>query len=43
MRKITTETIKSFNDYLINEEKATATVNKYLYDRGEFQIWLVEQ
>ena len=43
MRKITTETIKSFNDYLINEEKAAATVNKYLHDIGEFQIWLGEQ
>ena len=43
MRKITTEIIKSFNDYLINEEKAAATVNKYLCDVGEFQIWLGEQ
>ena len=43
MRKITTEIIKSFNDYLINEEKAVATVNKYLHDIGEFQIWLGEQ
>jgi len=43
MRKITTETIKSFNDYLISEEKAAATVNKYLHDVGEFQIWLGEQ
>ena len=43
MRKITTEIIKSFNDYLINEEKAVATVNKYLHDVGEFQTWLSEQ
>ena len=43
MRKITTEIIKSFNNYLINEEKAAATVNKYLRDVGEFQIWLGEQ
>ena len=43
MRKITTETIKSFNDYLINEEKAAATVNKYLHDVDEFQLWLGEQ
>ena len=43
MRKITTETIKSFNNYLINEEKAAATVNKYLHDVGEFQMWLGEQ
>lgn len=43
MRKITTEIIRSFNDYLINEEKAVATVNKYLHDVGDFQIWLGEQ
>ena len=43
MRTITNEIIKSFNDYLINEEKAVATVNKYLHDIGEFQIWLGEQ
>ena len=43
MRKITTEIKKSFNDYLINEEKAVATINKYLHDVGEFQIWLGEQ
>lgn len=43
MRKITTEIIKSFNDYLINEEKTVATVNKYLHDVGEFQLWLGEQ
>ncbi len=40
MRKITTEIIKSFNNYLINEEKASATINKYLHDISEFQIWL---
>jgi hypothetical protein len=43
MRKITTEIIKSFNCCLINEEKAQATVNKYLHDVGEFQICLGEQ
>lgn len=43
MRKITTEVIKSFKDYLISEEKAQATVNKYIHDVGEFQIWLGEQ
>ena len=42
MRKITTKTIKSFNDYLFNEEKAVSTVNKYLHDVGEFQMWLGE-
>lgn len=43
MRKITTEAIQSFNNYLINEEKAVATVNKYLHDVCEFQMWLGEQ
>ena len=43
MRKITTEVIQSFNNYLINEEKAEATVNKYLHDVGKFQMWLGEQ
>lgn len=43
MRKITIETINLFNDYLINEEKALATVNKYLHDVCVFQIWLAEQ
>ena len=43
MRKITTEKTKTFNDYLINEEKASATIKKYLHDVGEFQAWLGEQ
>lgn len=43
MRKITIEMIESFNDYLINEEKAQATIGKYLHDVGGFQIWLGEQ
>lgn len=43
MRKIKTEIIKSFEVYLINEEKATATVKKYLRDVREFQVWLGEQ
>ena len=43
MRKLSTEIIKSFNDYLINEEKAQATVNKYLYDVRQFKIWLGEE
>lgn len=40
MRKITTETIKSFKNYPMNEEKAQATIGKYLLDVGEFQSWL---
>ena len=43
MRKITTAIIKLFNNYLNNEEKSVVTVNKYLHDVGEFQIWLGEQ
>ena len=43
MRKITTEMKESFKDYLWGEEKAAATVGKYLHDVGEFQIWLGEQ
>ena len=43
MRKITNEITKSFKDYLINEEKAVATVNKYLHDVRDFQIWIGEQ
>ena len=43
MKKITAEIIRSFNDYLINEEKASATVNKYLHDVSEFEIWLDDQ
>ena len=40
MRKITIEMTKSFEEYLISQEKAQATVNKYLYDIREFQSWL---
>ena len=43
MRKITSEIIREYNDYLINEEKAAATVNKYLHDVDEFQTWLGDQ
>ena len=40
MKKITTETIQLFNNYLIDEEKAHATICKYLHDVKEFQTWL---
>lgn len=40
MREITNEIIESFNDYLINEEKAQATIHKYLHDISEFRLWL---
>ena len=40
MRKITTEMIEAFGQHLINEERAQATVGKYLHDVGEFRQWL---
>lgn len=43
MRKITSEIIKSFNEYLMNEEKAPSTVTKYLHDLKVFKIWIGEQ
>ena len=43
MRKITIKIIKSFNNYLIDEEKTVATVGKYLHDVCEFKMWIGEQ
>ena len=43
MKKITIEIIRSFNDYLIGEEKASATIQKYLHDVKEFRSWLGER
>lgn len=43
MRNITNEIIRSFNNYLISEEKAEATVGKYLHDVCEFWAWLGTQ
>lgn len=40
MRQITNETIQLFHNYLINEEKAQATIGKYLHDVRDFQAWL---
>lgn len=42
MRKITTETIQSFRNYLMDEEKAQATIGKYVHDICDFQAWLSE-
>ena len=42
MKEITKEAIRSFKNYLINGEKAQATISKYLRDVNEFQIWLGE-
>ena len=43
MREITIKIIKSFNNYLIDEEKAVATVGKYLHDVREFKMWIGER
>ena len=40
MRKITNETIQLFQNFLIDEEKAQATIGKYLHDVRAFQAWL---
>ena len=42
MKKITKELIKNFRRYLIEEEKATATVEKYIRDVNAFAEWLGE-
>ena len=43
MRKITAETKAIFQTYLINEEKASSTISKYLHDVNEFHVWLNER
>lgn len=40
MKKITKELIKNFRRYLIEEEKASATVEKYIRDINVFADWL---
>ena len=40
MKKITDKTIKEFRNYLMNEEKAAATVEKYIRDLTAFAVWL---
>lgn len=40
MKRITDKTIKEFKNYLINEEKAAATVEKYIRDITAFAAWL---
>lgn len=40
MKFITNEVISTFGEYLVNEEKAPATVSKYLHDVNKFFIWL---
>ena len=40
MKTITSEQIKLFREYLVNEEKAMATIDKYIHDVEEFLRWL---
>ena len=40
MKKITDKTIKKFREYLICEEKAKATAEKYIRDLTAFAEWL---
>ncbi len=43
MKRITTENLQHYKRYLINEEKATATIEKYTRDVTEFSTWLGEK
>lgn len=43
MKKITNELIKNFRRYLIEEEKAAATVEKYIRDITVFANWIGEK
>ena len=43
MDKIEAETMRSFYEHLINEEKARATLEKYMHDAEEFRGWLGER
>ena len=40
MKKITTNLIDQFKNYLINEEKSQATIEKYIRDIMAFMVWL---
>ena len=41
-RTITTEKIQAFKSYLIDEEKSTATIDKYVHDVEAFVLWLAD-
>lgn len=43
MRKVTNELISSFKTYLLNEEKSTITIEKYIRDVIAFNTWLGEK
>lgn len=40
MKKITNELVQKFKEYLINEEKAFSTVEKYIHDVLVFMTWM---
>lgn len=40
MKIITNELTKEFKEYLVNEEKAYATIEKYIHDISVFMTWL---
>ena len=40
MKRITNELIKKFREYLLNEEKAVATIEKYIHDVLVFMTWM---
>ena len=40
MKKITSELIQNFKEHLINDEKANATIEKYVHDIIVFMSWL---
>ena len=42
MRNITNKQIDKFKNHLINEEKATLTIKKYIRDVESFYIWLAK-
>lgn len=43
MKKITVELINQFKNYLINEEKSQATIEKYIRDITAFMVWLMDR
>ena len=42
MKKITKQLIEKFKVYLINEEKSSATLEKYIRDVVAFTEWLAD-
>ena len=40
MKKITNSLVENFREFLMNEEKAIATIEKYIHDVLMFMTWL---